>query len=36
MGAGRGQGLMSQMTLAYSEIVRSVENCAMELAAWML
>jgi len=35
-GAGRGAGATPQMTLAYSEIVRSVENWAMHEAAWML
>ena len=35
-GAGLAEGSTPQMTLAYSEMVRSVENCAMEVAAWML
>jgi len=33
---GRGEGLQPQMTPAYSEMVRSVENLAMDDAAWML
>lgn len=36
LGAGRGAGSTPQMTLAYSEMVRSVENCAMLEQAWML
>mmetsp|Transcript_71304 Transcript_71304/g.189618 ORF Transcript_71304/g.189618 Transcript_71304/m.189618 type:complete len:82 (+) Transcript_71304:21-266(+) len=33
---GRGEGLQPQMTSEYSVIVRSVENLAIEDAAWML
>eukprot|EP00408_Alexandrium_pacificum_P011928 CAMPEP_0171235550 /NCGR_PEP_ID=MMETSP0790-20130122/42000_1 /TAXON_ID=2925 /ORGANISM="Alexandrium catenella, Strain OF101" /LENGTH=57 /DNA_ID=CAMNT_0011701857 /DNA_START=400 /DNA_END=573 /DNA_ORIENTATION=+ len=33
---GRGEGLTPQMTSEYSVIVRSVENFAIDDAAWML